>query len=179
MKIYFVPLADVAHADGVDIVVDHAASLGFDTIASNVAPEAIMLGVSRCHTGREGETDLPRTQEGVAYLGEVCRRHELAFMLDLVIDRSDTPGGFLESHRNGSRRAWRAMRRPPDPRFIGQRPRLPTHPLEFRRSRGGDPRLVEDASPGASPIGGSPASVACRPAWLLPPFGEADRLGSQ
>jgi starch synthase (maltosyl-transferring) len=126
MKIYFVPLADVAHADGVDIVVDHAASLGFDTIASNVPPEAIMLGVSRFHTGRERDTGLPRTQEGVANLGEVCRRHELAFMLDLVIDRSDTPGGFVESHPQWFSPRVASDAPPPDPRFIGQRPRLPT-----------------------------------------------------
>jgi starch synthase (maltosyl-transferring) len=48
MKIYFVPLARVARADGVDEIVDHAASLGFDAIASNAVLETAILNTPRC-----------------------------------------------------------------------------------------------------------------------------------
>ncbi|SDR57880.1 starch synthase (maltosyl-transferring) [Rhizobiales bacterium GAS113] len=122
MKIYFVPLARVTSADGVDQIVDHAASLGFDTIASNAALEAASLGVPRCHGGCQSDHRAPTFHDA---LGEACRRHELALMVDLVLDRSDTPAGFLKLHPEWFLPRVATEAAPPDPRFVGQRPRLP------------------------------------------------------
>jgi starch synthase (maltosyl-transferring) len=125
MKIYFVPLARVARADGVDEIVDHAASLGFDAIASNAVPETAILNTPRCYRDDQGERCQQKTQDTLVNLGRVCQKQDLGLMLDLALDRSDTPSGFMKLHPEWFSPGVATEAPPPDPRFVGQRPRLP------------------------------------------------------
>jgi starch synthase (maltosyl-transferring) len=115
----------LTRADRLDQIVDHAASLGFDTIASNVMLETATLDTLRCRGGRRSEQSAPQIQDLFVNLVEACRRHGLALMLDFVLDRSDTPGGLLKLHPEWFSPHVATEAAPPDPRFVGQRPRLP------------------------------------------------------
>ena len=125
MKIYFVPLARVARADGMDEIVDHAASLGFDAIASNAVPETAILNTPRCYRDDQDERCQQKIQDTLVNLGAVCQKQDLELMLDLALDRSDTPPGFLKLHPEWFSPGVATEAPPPDPRFVGQRPRLP------------------------------------------------------